>query len=65
MGGHLGFWGPPPLNFAWHAVLLNIVGFEEYVYQVSCFFHQLNDPVHNLLHYREVLEFNIVRQKNY
>ena len=39
---HLGFWGLPSWNFAWLALYLERVGFEEYMYQVSCLYHNLN-----------------------
>ena len=43
MDGHLGFWELPSWNFAGHAVPLEIVGFEECVYQFSRLYHHLID----------------------
>ena len=38
---HLGFWGPPSWNFAWLTCFFKRVGFEEYMYQISCLYHHL------------------------
>ena len=48
MGRHLGFWGPPSWNFAWPACFFKRVGLEEYMYQISCLYHHLNDSCYFL-----------------
>ena len=44
LDGHLGFWGPPSLNFAWRLGFPEKVGPRHCSYRIWCLHHKVNVP---------------------